>query len=110
MLGEIALEEGKPAEARRAVFVLAQSGHPEAQMVVVDVAKKGPRAVRMAAVKELGHFGGPEIAKELLQVYSTADLRGEAAGRHFARAAERRERAAQDRAVRETIPTCAKRQ
>jgi HEAT repeats len=75
MLGEIALEEGKPAEARRAVFVLAQSGHPEAQMVVVDVAKKGPQAVRMAAVKELGHFGGPEIAKELLQVYSTADLR-----------------------------------
>jgi HEAT repeat protein len=75
MLGEIALEEGKPAEARRAVFVLAQSGHPEARTVVVDVAKKGPQAVRIAAVKELGHFGGPEIAKELLMVYSTADPR-----------------------------------
>jgi hypothetical protein len=74
MLGTIALTQDKPAEARRAVFVLAQSGHPDAQLVVVDVAKKGSQAVRLAAVKELGRFGGPEIGKELLQVYSTADL------------------------------------
>jgi HEAT repeats len=74
MLGTIALTQDKPAEARRAVFVLAQSGHPDAQLVVVEVAKKGPQPVRLAAVKELGRFGGPEIGKELLQVYSTADV------------------------------------
>ena len=74
MLGTIALTQDKPAEARRAVFVLAQSGHPEAQLVVVEVAKKGPQPVRVAAVKELGRFGGPEIGKELLLVYSTADV------------------------------------
>src|SRR5687768_17100157 len=41
MLRSIALEADNPGAARRAVFVLAQSGNPEAQMMVVDVANKG---------------------------------------------------------------------
>ena len=74
MLGNIALEEDDIGAARRAVFVLAQSRHPEAQLMVVDVAKKGPDPVRLAAVRELGLFGGPDISKELLQVYSSANV------------------------------------
>ena len=73
MLRSIALETDNPAAARRAVFVLAQSRNPEAQMMVVDVAKRGAEMVRIAAVRELGRFGGPNVSTELLQVYSTAD-------------------------------------
>ena len=60
-------------EARRALFVLAQSGRPEARSTVVEVAKTGPEPVRLAAVRELGRIGGPAVANELLQVYSTAN-------------------------------------
>jgi hypothetical protein len=73
MLREIALESGSAEEARRALFVLAQSGRPEARTTVIEVAKTGPQPVRLAAVRELGRVGGPAVAAELLQVYSTAD-------------------------------------
>ena len=73
MLREIALESGNAEEARRALFVLAQSGRPEARTAVIEVAKTGPERVRIAAVRELGRLGGPAAAAELLQVYSTAD-------------------------------------
>jgi hypothetical protein len=74
ILVDIALESSNPATARRAVFVLAQSRNPEAQMLVVDLAKRGAESVRLAAVKELGRFGGPNISAELLKVYSAADV------------------------------------
>jgi hypothetical protein len=74
VLREIALEAENPGPASRAVFVLAQSGKPEARETVVHVAKTGPEPVRLAAVRELGRFGGPEVSKELLQVYSVGDL------------------------------------
>ncbi|MCA1650582.1 MAG: HEAT repeat domain-containing protein [Acidobacteria bacterium] len=70
MLKKIALESSNPGEARRAVFVLAQSGRPDARSTVVDVAMNGPDTVRVAAVRELGRFGGAGLSKELLQVYS----------------------------------------
>lgn len=73
MLKDIAFESGNPGAARRAVFVLAQSRTPEAHSTVVEVAKAGPAAVRLAAVRELGRFGGPEAATALLQVYSDAN-------------------------------------
>jgi hypothetical protein len=75
MLREIALESGNVDEARRALFVLAQSGRPEARTTVVEVAKRGPELVRLAAVRELGRLEGSAVATELLQVYSTADER-----------------------------------
>ena len=75
MLKDIALEVGNPAEARRALFVLAQSGRPDARSIVIDVAKTGPELVRLAAVRELGNLGGPAVGNELLQVYSTANDR-----------------------------------
>lgn len=75
MLKEIALESSNLAAARRALFVLAQSGRPEARSTVIEVAKTGPELVRLAAVRELGHLGGAAVGNELLQVYSTANDR-----------------------------------
>jgi hypothetical protein len=73
MLKDIALEAGNPVDARRALFVLAQSGEPQARETVAEVAKAGPDQVRIAAVRELGRFGGPETGRDLLQVYASAD-------------------------------------
>ena len=75
MLREIALDTGDPGEARRALFVLAQSGRADARSTVVEVAKTGSEPVRIAAVRELGRIGGPTIATELLQVYSSGNER-----------------------------------
>jgi HEAT repeat protein len=70
ILRNIALEADNPGAARRAVFILAQSRNPQAQSTVVDVAKVGPDSVRVAAVRELARFGGPNVGKDLLEVYS----------------------------------------
>jgi hypothetical protein len=70
ILRHIALESDNPGAARGAVFILAQSRNPEAQSTVVDVAKVGPETVRVAAVRELARFGGPNVGQELLEVYS----------------------------------------
>lgn len=72
MLRNIAMEENNPGAGRRALFVLAQSRKPQALSTVVEVAKEGPVSVRVAAVRSLGNFGGPEVSKTLLQVYSMA--------------------------------------
>jgi hypothetical protein len=74
MLRKMAFEETNPGAARRAVFVLAQSRKPEALTTVVEVAQNGPAFVRVAAVRGLANFGGPDVSEELLRVYSTADL------------------------------------
>jgi HEAT repeats len=74
MLKEIALDSDNPGDARRAMFVMMQSGRPEARDAVVQVAKAGPEPARVAAVRELGRFGGPEVSEDLMQVYVTADL------------------------------------
>ena len=73
MLHKLAVDEKNPGAARRAVFVLAQSRKPEALSMVVEVAEHGPAFVRVAAVRGLGTFGGPEASRELLRVYATAD-------------------------------------
>lgn len=75
ILKEIALESHDANEARRALFVLAQSGRPEAQSTVVEVAKHGSELVQIAAVRELGRFGGPQAAEALLQVYTVGNPR-----------------------------------
>jgi hypothetical protein len=73
MLKSIALGSTNSMEARRAIFVLAQSGKTLARETVLQVAKTGPELVRIAAVRELGRFGGPGVSQELLQVYATGD-------------------------------------
>lgn len=75
ILREIALESPDASEASRAVFVLAQSGRADAQSTVLEVAKRGTEVVQIAAVRELGRFGGPKVADELLQVYTTGNPR-----------------------------------
>jgi HEAT repeat protein len=75
MLKDIALESPDPSEASRAIFVLAQSGRPEAHTTVLEVAREGTELVQMAAVRELGRFGGPNMTEELLKVYSTSAAR-----------------------------------
>ena len=75
ILREIALESPDANEASRAIFVLAQSGRPEAQSTVIEVAKTGSELVQIAAVRELGRFGGPRAAEELLTVYALGNPR-----------------------------------
>lgn len=72
LLREIVLDDKNPAEARRAVFVLAQSRRPEARRAVVEAAQRGPEMVRIAAIREMGRFQGANVNAELMQVYSTA--------------------------------------
>jgi HEAT repeat protein len=71
ILKEIALDAENPGAARRALFVLAPSWRQEAQHTVVEVARTGPEAVRIAAVRELGRLPGATVSNELLHVYST---------------------------------------
>jgi hypothetical protein len=73
MLGQIAFESDNPGPAARAVFMLAQSSLPKARETVVRVAKQGPEPVRVAAVRDLGRFGGPDASKALEDLYSTAN-------------------------------------
>jgi hypothetical protein len=73
ILRSIALESETPGEARRALFVLAQSDRPEARATVVDVARSGPEPVRIAAVRELGRLPGVGVSNQLLEVYSNAN-------------------------------------
>jgi HEAT repeat protein len=75
ILREIALESKNPNEARRAVFVLAQSGRPDAHSTVFEVAKRASEPVSVAAVRELGRFGGPRVSNELLQLYGIGNPR-----------------------------------
>jgi hypothetical protein len=72
ILKDIALESPDPNEAGRALFVLAQSGKPEAYTSVLEVARRGSETVQIAAVRELGRFGGPKMADELLKVYTVS--------------------------------------
>ena len=73
ILGQIAFESENPGPAIRAVFMLAQSSLPTARATVMRVAMTAPEPVRLAAVRDLGRFGGPEASKELLNLYTTAN-------------------------------------
>jgi HEAT repeats len=73
ILGQIAFESENPGPAIRAVFMLAQSSLPTARATVVRVAMTAPEAVRLAAVRDLGRFGGPDASKDLLKLYTTAN-------------------------------------
>jgi hypothetical protein len=70
LLREIAFDANNPDEARRAVLVLARSHRPEARTTVVEVARRGPEPVRLAAIREMGRFEGATVTAELMQVYT----------------------------------------
>lgn len=65
LLREIALDTRNPAEARRAVFALAQSPRSDARNTVVEAARRGPDAVRIAAIREMGRFREPAFTTAL---------------------------------------------
>jgi hypothetical protein len=75
LLKEIALDPSSPGDGRRAVFVLAQSANPQAQLSVVEVAMRASEPVRVEAVKEMGRFASPVVASELLEVYQAGTPR-----------------------------------
>lgn len=57
----------------RALFVLAQSGKPEARQVLVDIAKSNPNPdVQKHAIRNLGLFGGEASQQTLVDIYSTS--------------------------------------
>ena len=74
-LREIALQSTNPREASRAVFLLAQSGRPEAHHAVLEVARTASEPVSVAAVREFGRFGRENVSRELLKVYEMAKPR-----------------------------------
>jgi HEAT repeat protein len=75
LLKDIALDNDDVSEARRAIFVLAQSGNPAARRTIVDLAREATETVRIAAVRELGRFGGADVTHQLLRVYADATPR-----------------------------------
>jgi hypothetical protein len=75
ILTQIALDPSSPRDGRRAVFVLAQSPNRDAQLSVIEVAKRAVEPVRVEAVKELARFPNPSISSELLKVYDTGSAR-----------------------------------
>ena len=70
ILKEMVYEVKTTEEARRALFVLARSDRPEARATVIEVARKGPESIRIAAVREMSYVGWPDVNQELLVVYS----------------------------------------
>jgi len=70
LLREIAFDGNNPDEGRRAVLVLARSHRPEARTTVVEVARRGPEPVRLAAIREMGRFDGATVTADLMQVYT----------------------------------------
>jgi hypothetical protein len=72
LLSEIAVKTEDANLAGRVLFMLAQSDSPEARATVLRVAKTGPEPARVAAVRVWGRFGGPDVPKQLLEVYPTA--------------------------------------
>jgi hypothetical protein len=72
LLKDIAFDEKSPDEARRAVWLLAQSRRPDARNTVFEVARRGAEPVRIVAIREIGRFDGPSVNAELMQAYSTA--------------------------------------
>jgi hypothetical protein len=75
ILKALVLESDSTAEAGRLLFVLSQSDRPEARATVFEVARTGSEPARIAAVRELGRFGGPNAPNDLLQVYWTGNFR-----------------------------------
>ena len=68
LLREIALDNRNPAEARRAVFALAQSPRSDARNTVVEAARRGPEVVRIAAIREMGRFQDQAFASALAAI------------------------------------------
>jgi hypothetical protein len=72
ILREIALKADDEAQARRAIYVLAQSSRADARSTIAEVARTGDEPRQVTAVKVLAYQGWPEAEKVLLDVYGAA--------------------------------------
>ena len=72
ILREIALKAEDEAQARRAIYVLAQSSRADARSTIAEVARTGDEPRQVTAVKVLAYQGWPEAEKVLLDVYGAA--------------------------------------
>jgi HEAT repeat protein len=62
-----------PGLRDRALFVLAQSGSPEARQTLLDIAKSSPNEeLQTQAIRNLGLFGGKEGQQTLVDIYSSS--------------------------------------
>jgi len=62
-----------PRVKERALFVLAQSGSPQAREIIVRTAKGGGNPdLQMLAIRDLGVFGGAESRQALGDIYAQA--------------------------------------
>ena len=71
MLKAIALDPANTTEGRRAVLVLAQSGKPEAEGTVFELARRAAEPVRLAAVREMARFATAKATLELQLIART---------------------------------------
>ena len=92
----------------RAMFVLAQSGSPEARQVLLQMAKGNADAeVQATAIRYLGLFGGNESRQALVEIYACDGEHAGAQGRAECADARRRPRAARRRSrARRPRPSC----
>jgi HEAT repeat protein len=73
LIRQLLAGSGSPKMRERAMFVLAQSGRPEARQVLVDAAKSSANPeLQTQAIRNLGLFGGQEARQTLAEIYSTS--------------------------------------
>lgn len=73
-LGKVLEGSGSPKEKSRALFVLAQSGRPEAREVLGKIARgQSNPDLQGKAIQYLGIFGGSESRKLLAEVYASSN-------------------------------------
>src|SRR5258708_30597335 len=64
---------GTPREKSKALFVIAQSGSPQAQTILGKIARgQSNPELQRKAVEYLGLFGGSEARKKLAEVYASS--------------------------------------
>ena len=72
-LGKVLEGSGSPKEKSKALFVLAQSGRPEAREILGKIARgQSNPDLQRKAIQYLGLFGGSEARKTLAEVYASS--------------------------------------
>jgi HEAT repeat protein len=72
-LAKVLEGSGSPKEKSKALFVLAQSGRPEAREALAKIARgQSNPELQRKAIEYLGMFGGPESKKTLSEVYASS--------------------------------------
>src|SRR5262249_30993449 len=72
LLKDRGLDYNNPADAGRAVVILAHSSRADAHSIVLDVARVGAEPVQLAAIREMGRLQDANVANALMQVYTAS--------------------------------------